>query len=180
MSDDGALSQVSMKKVTKEADRVAKRANIRDIRLFETSAELKDLSSVGELQWDLDVTPDVRYSDGDNYFVIIILYKVEIERAEDSGRPEEENKPPAVANISFRFGALYDLEPDSAGQKIRHEEIDAYARTTAIFTLHPYAREYIHDVTIRMGLPPLIMDVHPYLFSSRHTVLKDQQDSATK
>ena len=151
MSDDGVL----------KGTRVAKRANIRDIRLFESSAELKDLSGPGRLQWDLDVTPDVSYSDGDDHFVITIFYRIEIERADDSGKFEKDGRAAEVAIISFRFGALYDLRPDSRSHKIKREELDAYAKTCAISALYPYMREYVHDVTIRMGLPPLIMDVHP-------------------
>ena len=39
------------------------------------------------------------------------------------------------------------------------EELNAYAISTGQYALYPYAREYISDLTMRLGLPPLTIGV---------------------
>jgi preprotein translocase subunit SecB len=150
-------------RMLRAASRVAQRANIRDIRLFEASAELKGLANSDQLQWDLGVAPEAHYSPGDNYFIITVAYKVTIEEPEDSNAKKDEGDTEEIATISFRFGGLYELDNGTADQEdIKEEEVEAYARTRAVLALYPYAREYVQNVTVRMGLPPLVMDFAPF------------------
>lgn len=39
------------------------------------------------------------------------------------------------------------------------EELTAYAATTGRFALYPYIREYVYDLTGRLALPPLTLEI---------------------
>lgn len=147
--------------ISREATRVAERVNIREIRLIGTSTELKSFTSVGPFQWDLIVSPGVNYEQGDRFFVLTVGYRVTIERPDDSDTDEPDKKPEEVADISFQFGMLCELEQESSSSGISLEEVEEYGDAAAQIVFGPYVREYLHDVTMRMGLPPLVMDILP-------------------
>ena len=44
-------------------------------------------------------------------------------------------------------------------EPVAADEMQAYAATTGQFVLHPFARQYIYDMTGRLGLPPLTVGV---------------------
>lgn len=149
-----------------QVSHVARYAKIRDIRLFEASSELKDFTIENPLQWDLEINSSTQYNQGDAYFVVIMGYVITIEKPDDpsteaaDGESEsDESESEDVADISFQFAALYTLELDGSTHEITPEEVEEFAATVTASALAPYAREYVHDVTMRMGLPPLVMDV---------------------
>ena len=147
--------------MSREASRVAKRTNIRDIRLIETSTELKSFTNEGPFTWDLKISPSVQYDQGDQFFVLSIAYQVTVERPDDPESEDSDTKPEEIADISFQFGILCELEQESSSSEISREQVEEYADAAARIVLSPYVREYIHDVTMRMGLPTLVMDVLP-------------------
>ena len=63
-----------------------------------------------------------------------------------------------IARIEFEQAALFimDLEGQEPPQP---EELTAYAVTTGQLALHPYVREYISNITTRLGLPSLTVGV---------------------
>jgi hypothetical protein len=161
MPSKGVKDRGEVGKLSPQASHVARRARIRDIRLFEASAELKDFAVENPLQWDLEINSSTEYNPGDAYFVVTMGYAITIEKPDDPGAEagDGESGSEDVAEISFQFAALYTLELDNAAREITREEVEDFAATVAASALSPYAREYVHDVTMRMGLPPLVMDV---------------------
>lgn len=147
--------------ISREASRVAERANIRDIRMVETSTELKSFTTEGPLNWDLKVSPAAHYEQGDQFFVLAVEYRVTIEKPDNSTEEDPDKEPEEIADISFQFGVLCELEQDGSGSEISSEEVEEYADAAAMIILSPYVREYLHDTTMRMGLPPLVMDILP-------------------
>jgi hypothetical protein len=153
--------------ISQEASRVAERATIQEIRLLGTSTELKSFASRGPFQWELRVSPALDYNQGDQFFVVTIAYEAAIERPADpnaEGSDKEGNSdsnPEEIADISFQFGILFELEREGSDPEISREEVEEYADAAATIVLSPYVREYLHDVTMRMGLPPLVMDILP-------------------
>lgn len=45
------------------------------------------------------------------------------------------------------------------GQTADDEDLQAFATVSGTFAAHPYMREFVHGLTSRMGLPPLVLDV---------------------
>ena len=147
--------------ISRRASRVAEHTNIRDIRLMGSSSELKSFTSEGPLNWDLNISPSAQYKPGDEFFVLMIRYHVKVDRTEDSVAEDSARETEEVADISFQFGVLCELQRDDSGPTISQRDIEEYGDATAMIVLTPYVREYLHDVTMRMGLPPLVMDIIP-------------------
>jgi hypothetical protein len=166
MSSSGKATpeSVEMEPAAGKALRVAARATILDVRLFRTSAELHSIPTKdSRLTWSVDAKPSVEYSEGDDYSIIRIDFEVSIQEEPGSGDPDDDSED--LADLSFQFGALYTLDTKDLDSPIEPEEISAYARSGTLDTLFPYAREYVHDVTMRLGLPPLVMGIQHAVIS---------------
>ncbi len=149
------------------AARVAARAEIRDVRLFSSNVELDNFPSTGSrLRWSLDTDVAIEREEDDSAFILRSKYSLVIAEAKDvvsdsengdnDAAGEEEGR---VADISFEFAALFDLELREGDEPVEDSELQAFAVTTGQFALYPYSREYIYDVTGRLGLPPLTVGV---------------------
>lgn len=166
MSSSGKATpeSVTMEPVPEKAFRVAARATILDVRLFKTSAKLHSIPTKdSRLVWSVHAKPFVEYSEGDDYSIIRIDFEIDIQEEQGSGDPAAESE--RLADLSFQFGALYSLDTKDLDSPIEPEEISAYARSGTLETLFPYAREYVHDVTMRLGLPPLVMGIQHAVIS---------------
>jgi hypothetical protein len=145
----------------RQAARLAAKADIRDVRLMSTCAKIAGLPGADSvLTYNLDSDANVEYEPGTSSFVVRSTYRLFIAPADPAGRPPTSPVDSAIANIEFEQAALFiingfgqdDLPPTA-------DELRAYAVTTGQFAIHPYAREYIYDVTGRLGLPPLTVGV---------------------
>ena len=65
------------------------------------------------------------------------------------------NTSPPLA-IEAVFGARYELMGKA---QISDKDLEAFGRTVSMFHVWPYWREFVRDVTARMGLPPLTMPI---------------------
>jgi len=160
MPDNGRTIRGGIATISGGASRVAEHTNIRDIRLASASAELKSFAAEGPFTWDLDISPSAHYQEGDRFFVLAIGYAITIERPDDADGEESDKKPEEVAEISFQFAMLCELDEESASS-ITREAVEEYTDAAAKIVLGPYVREYVHDVTMRMGLPTLVVDILP-------------------
>lgn len=150
------------------AARVAARAEIRDVRLFSSTIELDNFPSTGSrLKWALDTDVAIEREEDDSAFILRSKYALSIAEAreaipdsEDGGSDTDGSQEEGrVADLSFEFAALFDLELREDDEPVEDAELQAFAITTGQFALYPYAREYIYDVTGRLGLPPLTVGV---------------------
>lgn len=142
------------------AARLAAIADIRDVRLMKTAAEIFNLpASASYLVYELDSASAVEYEPGSASFVVRGTYKVSISASSspDVGTPASE-LPEDVARIEFEQAALFTIDMQGHSPP-EADELNAYAVSTGQFALYPYAREYIADMTMRLGLPPLTVGV---------------------
>jgi hypothetical protein len=151
-----------------EAARIAARTQVRDVRLFGTSAELGRFPGEAvRLRWSLDTDVEVeRDEDDGNSFVLRSKYSLRIVQVptaaairEDEEADSAEGEDDLVADIKFEFGALFSTTLRDGDEAITDEELRAYSLTMGVFAMYPYARQYIYDITGRMGLPPLTVGV---------------------
>ncbi|SPF49392.1 hypothetical protein SBA4_4050006 [Candidatus Sulfopaludibacter sp. SbA4] len=63
---------------------------------------------------------------------------------------EGDRDHPAV-RIDCRFEGLYHLIPDYSPTT---EQIEAFRAANAVFNCWPFFREYVQNMTVRMGIPP--------------------------
>jgi Preprotein translocase subunit SecB len=142
------------------AARLAAITDIRDVRLMKSCAEIMRLP-VAEpfLAYDFDSEATVEYEPGSGSFVVRGKYRVYIRSAPaENMEYTPKDSGSAVAKIEFEQAALFVIDM-AAGEPPKAEELNAYAVSTGQFALYPYVREYISDVTMRLGLPPLTVGV---------------------
>lgn len=136
--------------------RLNARAEVRDVRLLSSSIGLERLPSQNSsLSYDLNSSPEVQYSPGDNFFVVEIAYELSIDDVAEVPGPSDDDESTSIANFVFTLAALFALSMRDDDAAIEEDELEAYSLTTAQLLMYPYAREYIYDVTGRLGLPAL-------------------------
>ena len=155
------LPEIDIHAARKVAARLAGRANLEDLRLFSTSAELSRFPREGRpLTYTFDGNGSVDYDLGDDAFVAYYDYVLTITEVDEGDAPtEEEAGPDDVATIAFRMGGLVSIDVHDLDRPFTEDEVQAYVVTTVQFALYPFAREYIYDVTGRLGLPALTIGV---------------------
>jgi hypothetical protein len=141
------------------AARLAGITDIRDVRLMKSSAEIVNLPT-GEpyLAYDFDSEAVVEYEPGGESFVVRGTYKVFIRSSSGDDTEDAERHASPIARIEFEHAALFVINTDGQ-EPPKPEELNAYAVSTGQFALYPYVREYIYNVTGRLGLPPLTVGV---------------------
>lgn len=146
------------------ASGVAARSQIRDIRLLRTEAAVHSVPDPSRgLTYDLEFEPAVD-ADPENTsaFVVRIACRLNINNladADDTAAPSDEVADEPVATADFEYAALFDYQVREGEEAPAEEELAAYATTTGRFALYPYIREYIYDLTGRLALPPLTIEV---------------------
>lgn len=149
--DPGAAQQL--------AARLAGITDIRDVRLMKTSAEIVNLPVDHPfLVYDLNSEAAVEYEPGGGSFVVRGTYRLFIKSTANATGGNSEESPSAVANIEFEHAALFVMDIEG-NEPPRVEELNAYAVSTGQFALYPYVREYVANLTTRLGLPPLTLGV---------------------
>ena len=159
MGDISVTSVEDVSAAQQLAARLAAITDIHDVRLMKTSAEIINLPvKCPYLSYDLNSDAAVEYEPGGESFVVRGTYRLFI-RSSSTMEPNESDKPEAdVARIEFEHAALFIINMDDQ-EPPAPEELNAYAVTTGQFALYPYVREYISNITTRLGLPPLTVGV---------------------
>jgi Preprotein translocase subunit SecB len=141
------------------AARAAACCDLEDIRLFSANAVLESPAFEGDLSYSVESKMSYQtLEDPVRNVVVTGEYEVAVfdsPSTEDEGG-EGTSEPSTIAKIDFSLAALFAVSSVGEGQELlRDEEYEAFAATTGQFALYPYAREFVADVTSRMGLPTL-------------------------
>ncbi len=159
MGGVGMTASADITEAQRRAARVAASTDIRDVRLLKSCAEITGLPAADStLIYDLNSGAKVEYEPGSEAFVVRSSYSLSIMPATDAARAPRDS-PEVIAKIEFEHAALFVFSLAEGDHPPTAEELSAYAVTTGQFALHPYARQYIYDVTGRLGLPPLTVGV---------------------
>jgi preprotein translocase subunit SecB len=165
---------VSLDSARSEAARVAARVDLRDIRVWELSSELKSVPDDrdSQLRYTLHADVNVQHSAESPILLVLGTYRVDFETVSPRDAGDEEAEPESdneveVASVGFKLNALFEVEEEPADEPFSESELSAFGETTGRFALYPYARELIADVTGRMGLPPLHLGVMKLRLDSR-------------
>jgi hypothetical protein len=153
--------QADLAAARERAARLAARTDIRAVRILRSCAEMVRLPVDDPyLAYDFDSDAAVEYEPGGVSFVVRGTYRVAIRTVTSDDTPDVPENPDAeVAKIEFEQAALFVMDLDEGEAPPDAAELDAYAVSTGQYALHPYAREYIADITGRLGLPPLTLGV---------------------
>jgi hypothetical protein len=144
------------------AAKVAARANLRDVRLFSVEAALDQLPEGAQrLSYSFEVKIEVQHLPETATLLVdgryaLVVRNMEHEDAGGESSQSEASERDHLAQLTFQLAALYSVDDDGAGFPER--ELDAFGETTGLLTLHPYAREFVANMTGRMGLPALHLE----------------------
>lgn len=140
------------------AARVAAVADLVDVRLFHLDSTLEQVPVPGgALSYSFDSEVEVQESDNESAVLMVDgSYDVRLRQndVDESDDEDSEADGRLIAHVKINLAALYDV-PELDPADFTDEELDAFAKTTGLLTLHPYARELISNLTSRMGLPTL-------------------------
>ena len=145
------------------AARLAARCQLRDLRAVSVQMDLagqRDPSK--QLTFAMSQSIDVAWDPEEAYpSTLVIEGSYEITLALREGGADAGGAGAAadeeLASMSFALQSLYTIEWRDGDQGATQEEVEAFAQTTGAFALYPFAREWAHDLTGRMGLPPLTL-----------------------
>ena len=141
------------------AARVNARADLRDIRLFNVEANLNVVpSSPIELTYSFNGTIQVQSVEETSALIVDGNYLLRVIALDEAAATDGSDEPPGeeILHLSFKLAAHFSLEePDTEPKQFSDDELDSFGETTGRLALHPYAREFVADITGRMGLPSL-------------------------
>lgn len=151
------MTQVAIDELRNRALRVGAWSEVRDVRLFKVTSELAELpdESVG-LSYSLNSDISMQYLTDDGGLIVTGEYTVLVrEGSVESTDGAEWDEQKTVLELAFTMAALFAVDAPEGQEPLEEDELDAFAKTTGQFALHPYAREFVADMTGRMGLPQL-------------------------
>ncbi|EPD69274.1 hypothetical protein HMPREF1219_01499 [Corynebacterium pyruviciproducens ATCC BAA-1742] len=142
------------------AAKIAAGASLRDLRLVQSDFQLVNVVEPSD---ELSIQMNIELSAGEteepNVLVVSAKFGVVIFVADESehtsDKSSDSEQPSNVATINFAYNTAFVVNDDCEWNE---ESLEAFAKTTGIFAIYPYAREFVTDVTTRAGLPPLILD----------------------
>ncbi|MFE4921328.1 hypothetical protein [Streptomyces sp. NPDC056661] len=129
---------------------VARRAQLLDIRPFELHAKMLDVEAAADMQEvdEFGTTLSVRVN-GDK-LICDFQYDFTLIGLRDQ---------PAV-ELSVHLAALFRLRlVDATENGIEQDFLDAFARTTGQLAVHPYLRSAVSELTARLGISPVTLDL---------------------
>lgn len=134
--------------------RLAGHSTLRDVRTFHINAEVTTLpSDDSALGYEFDFTVADGHVSEDTLIVSstgeLALFEVQAAANGEDGEKSE------VGMISFTIASLYSLRTPADGSQFTDEELHAFSQSTARFSMYPYARSLVADLSAKLGLPTL-------------------------
>jgi len=143
------------------AARLAGAAELRDIQVFRIAAELTKQPDSG-LRLGYDLSTELAATQIDDQMVLAVeatttldMWQVPAEGEGHAAGGADDNEREEVASITLVMGTLYSVAGESFD--FSDDETQAFAETTAHFAMFPFIRQQVHDLTSRLGLPPLVL-----------------------
>lgn len=140
--------------------RVGARAEVQDVRLFQVNSLLHAFDAEAPYKADLMVTTQVQRAESGDSFVVSADYVLKALGHAPHGQANDDDEPDYLAaEFEFTLISLYQLREEDPKVQLGDDELEAFADSVGLMTLHPYAREFIQDQTTRVGLPSLTLGV---------------------
>jgi hypothetical protein len=132
------------------ATEVAKRVELRDIRLISTSYHQKPLARKrdGKAQAAIFCKATGKFDRERSAAIVRAHFSLNI-------LSEETQQP--MAEVKAEFRAAYALK---SCEGLSQDDVQAFGQTNGVFNLWPYWRELVQSAFARMGLPHFIMPVY--------------------
>lgn len=133
------------------AARVAGQSEMVDVRMVKSAFEhLNFPAPSSPISYELDIQPAAQVTPDKDAIIVSVTFDLKMNQELEDQRTE-------IAKVEFTLLGLYTLPEDV---KFTDAEVESFGATTGIFALYPYAREYVQNVTGRLGLPPLTLGLY--------------------
>lgn len=147
------MTELDMNNPREAAARLAGGANLKDIRILNSSFSLEGFPDDSRaLSYAVDVEPSGEYEPGSPTLMVASHFQVKVRQKS----LDEDGSANEIAVIEFVVAGLFKVDTEKEYKEI---EVDSFISTTGLFSLFPYAREYVQNTTSRMGLPQLTLDL---------------------
>ncbi len=133
------------------AMKISEQVELVNIKLLKGKFSQLPDTAQGEKFFDVDRTVCVEVDHDEN--IIIVLPKFELKGYSDKEKAEQ-NKP--FLNIKATFSLVYKAKDLS---NLSKKAFDTFGEMNGIYNAWPYWREFVQNITTRMGLPALTVPV---------------------
>ena len=133
---------------------MSRRASVIDIRVSNLHAELKNPARVPPQPFSLRSSIETPvFERGSKHVVFNVGYH--FSSADSRGQP--------AWDISFTLSLYFSFREDDDAP-IEDNALKAFGARSVLEIAHPYARELVHNMTARMRVPAIILEVLPPLY----------------
>lgn len=138
----GGLSDMDL------AARVSAQVDLESIRLVESTCALGEAGGPGPASVDFTAAGDTRVEQSTGRVFVTVHFGLIAKRDEVAAANTFVTRVSATFRLQYRLTSAEGLDK-------RH--YDAFGRLNGMFNAWPYWREFVQSMTVRMGLPTLIV-----------------------
>jgi hypothetical protein len=141
------------------AMRVSDRASLIGIRLINFSGSVKPFPVVEKhLCLHLNCTTKVEVDETNRRIAVLAKLNVAISRSQEQQKPSEDSQPPSTpaadADLMVELAIIYEV---NSFEGLKGEDYISFANTSGVFHAWSYWREFVQNMSVRMGLPPVVL-----------------------
>jgi len=127
---------------------VANSVQLQDVRLIDSTSHVEPEAIKGKKSYEIERSAKVETSGESPLIMVFARFRLHA--------PSEEDPKKSVLDIGASFLLVYKGEDVKGFDK---ETLEEFADINGLFNAWPYWREFVQNVTTRMGLPPLTVPV---------------------
>ena len=120
-----------------------------EVSLLGCSTRYDRIEGREPLELSIAVTPGATLDETQGSLSAVVVLTLE-------GKKKASQGPKESLVIQGTFGLVYSVREEAS---FSDEQVDAFAKTNAIYNIWPYWREFVQSMSARMNLPPLIIPV---------------------
>jgi hypothetical protein len=143
---------------TELASSVSHRVNLIDLRTSRVLSELRRLPTRRPLSFE--VNDEISCEQADDVLAYLVHVSLSVDEPEQDDVDRDDSEGDSALDLGPVFTAditltvVYEL---AEGDELREGALHAFGELSVRHTAYPYLRELIHTLTMRGGLPPLVL-----------------------
>ena len=148
MTDAAYEPALERGEATALASKISHQVSLLDLRVGHISADLIRKPQTGPLT--IDPTSDITWDELDGALLFHVNFRLEVTEPGDA----DDAEPVPLFNAEARLDVDYAFEGEAPEDG---QAFAAFAQLSVMHTAYPYLRELVHTLTVRAGLPPLVL-----------------------
>lgn len=149
------------------AVKISNQIKLQDVRLL--GSECQQLCTIPQGDKIVDIDRKVRV-ETDKHKNIVLVFATFLLKAYSKREKAEKGEP--FLNIQAVFVLVYQAKDLS---NLSEEAFESFGNTNGVYNAWPYWREYVQNITCRMGLPALTIPVFRIVPASKQNSKKEKR-----